>query len=124
MNKKVLLSASVAIAAYALGVTGFTLAVSTHVWHILGIPTYIVTAASFVVANLVLTALLGKKNEYTNIMIMQGLLLGIAFSSIRLFVPVCALMTNAMLVASFGMMALGCILKLALSLPRTRALPY
>jgi len=124
MNKKVLLSASVAIAAYALGVTGFTLAVSAHVWHILGIPTYIVTAASFVVANLVLTALLGKKNEYTNIMITQGLLLGIAFSSIRLFVPVCALMTNAMLVASFGMMALGCILKLALSLPRTRALPY
>lgn len=124
MNKKVLLSASVAIAAYALGITGFTLAVSTHVWHILGIPTYIVTAASFVVANLVLTALLGKKNEYTNIMIMQGLLLGIAFSSIRLFVPVCTLMTNAMLVASFGMMALGCILKLALSLPRTRALPH
>ena len=88
MNKKVLLSASVAIAAYALGITGFTLAVSTH------------------------------------IMIMQGLLLGIAFSSIRLFVPVCTLMTNAMLVASFGMMALGCILKLALSLPRTRALPH
>ena len=124
MNKKVLLSASVAIAAYALGVTGFTLAVSAHVWHILGIPTYIVTGTSFVVANLVLTALFGKKNGYTNIMITQGLLLGIAFSSVRLFVPVCALMTNAMLVASFGMMALGCLFKLALSLPRTRALPY
>jgi len=94
MNKKVLLSASVAIAAYALGVTGFTLAVSTHVWHILGIPTYIVTAASFVVANLVLTFLLGKKDGYTSIMMKQGLILGLAFLSVRLFVPVCALMTN------------------------------
>ena len=115
MSKKELFWAIVAIVTYAVGICAFTLAVSVHVWHILSVPTYIVTALSFVTANLALTISLGDKKGYASMMIVQGVCLLFAFSSVRLFVPVCALMTNAMFGVSLGMICLGAIGKVMCS---------
>lgn len=111
MDKKGLLLLVLAVALYVFGVCAFSLAVFAHVWHILACPTYLVTASSFVLANLIVAMLFGAKKGMGHLMSVQSVILLSVFFVVKLFVPVCALMTNAIIISSLGMLCLGLLEK-------------
>ena len=113
MNKKQLLLACVAIAAYVLGAVCYVSATHAHVWHILAVPTYVVTAALFVIANIALTLLYGPQKGYASMMMLQGTVLGIAMLGANLVLPMCWRMATGLMYPTIGMIALGFFIKLA-----------
>lgn len=105
--KQKLLWKIMAIAMYAFGVVTFLSATTAHVWHILGIPTYVCTATSFILANIALTLALGKRHEYPMLMLSQGVLLGLVMFGVNIVFPLCSHMATGMLYPTVGMIVLG-----------------
>lgn len=101
-----------AIVAYVLGVVCYVSATHAHVWHILAIPTYQVTAALFVTANIALTLSYGPQKGYALMMMLQGAVLGIAMLCANLILPMCWRMATGLMYPTIGMIALGFLIKL------------
>ena len=121
---KKLLLAIVAIVAYASGVGTFIAATGAHVWHILSVPTYQVTAASFVLANIAVTMLYGPEKGYASLMMKQGCVLFVITGMVHMGFPMCAHMARGMLYPTLGMIALGLLCKVASKAAQSVRFPY
>lgn len=124
MKTKKLLLAIAAIAAYALGVGTFIAAGSAHVWHILSVPTYQVTAMSFVLANIAVTVLYGPEKGYSSLMMIQGCVLFVIAGVVHMGFPMCAHMASGMLYPTLGMVVLGLLCKVFSTVAQSVCFPY
>ncbi|MBR1605131.1 MAG: hypothetical protein IJ660_03385 [Alphaproteobacteria bacterium] len=107
MKTKELLWAYVAIVMYVLGICAFASAEYAHVWHILSVPTYQVTATFFVIANLAVTVLFGAQKGYAFIMLIQASGLWLVLTGVNVFVPICAYMAKGMMYPTLGMISIA-----------------
>jgi hypothetical protein len=122
MNKKELLWAIVAIVALAIGGNTFELGAYKHVWHIMSVPTYMITSVPFIVANIAISMLWGQKRLFlwkkgqlsrSTLIILQGAVLCLLLLAVDHYAPMCRMMAKGMLYSSLGMVVFGCVCKIA-----------
>lgn len=113
MNKTKILKPT-AMAFLLIGTATFIIGAYAHVWHLLGIPTYWITAVTFIVANLLFSTWFAIKNPEQSFLLQgsvailtQASILGGIVSGVNVFAPMCPMMAKAMMYATCGMMVVG-----------------